>query len=155
MRCRDREEAGRLLASQLNRYAGRKDVLVLGLPRGGVPVGFEVAQERQAPLDVFVVRKLGFPGQKELAMGALASGGVRILNEEVISGLHVPESVIETVAQEEKEELKRREDMYRDGVPAAPVEKRIVILVDDGLATGSTMRAAVAALRRRNAGWIV
>jgi predicted phosphoribosyltransferase len=145
---RDRYEAGRLLAEQLTAYAGRPDVLVLALPRGGVPVAYEVARALGAPLDVFAVRKLGVPGHEELAMGAIASGGVYVLNDEVVQALRIPSRVIEAVAARELRELGRRERAYRDGRPAPVVRGRTVILVDDGLATGSTMRAAVAALRR-------
>jgi len=145
---RDRSEAGQLLAERLIAYAGRPDILVLALPRGGVPVAYEVARALGAPLDVFVVRKLGIPGHEELAMGAIASGGVRVLNDDVVQALHIPERVIEAVAARELRELERRERAYRGDRPAPDVRDRTVILVDDGLATGSTMRAAVAALRR-------
>lgn len=145
---RDRTEAGRLLAKRLAGYAGRPDVLVLALPRGGVPVGYEVARALAAPLDVFVVRKLGVPGHEELAMGAIASGGVLVLNDEVVQALRIPDRVIEVVAAHELRELKRRERVYRGNRPAPVVRGRTVVLVDDGLATGSTTRAAVAALRR-------
>lgn len=152
---RDRADAGRQLATKLRRYAERADVLVLALPRGGVPVAFEVARALHAPLDVFLVRKLGVPGHEELAMGAIASGGVRVLNEEVVRGLDIPDEVIDSVAAEEHRELERREHMYRNDRPAPAVHDKTVILVDDGLATGSTMRAAVTALRRQGAGRIV
>ena len=145
---RDRSEAGQLLAERLIAYAGRPDILVLALPRGGVPVAYEVARALGAPLDIFVVRKLGIPGHEELAMGAIASGGVRVLNDDVVQALHIPERVIEAVAARELRELERRERAYRGDRPAPDVRDRTVILVDDGLATGSTMRAAVAALRR-------
>src|SRR5438105_4060995 len=145
----DRTEAGRLLASKLRKYAGRPDVMVLALPRGGVPVAAEVARALDAPLDVFLVRKLGLPGQEELAMGAIATGGVRVLNEDVVNGLRIPASVIDGVAQREQEELTRRERLYRDDRPPPEVRGRTVILIDDGLATGATMRAAAAALRRQ------
>jgi predicted phosphoribosyltransferase len=145
---RNRREAGRVLAAALSHHAGRFDVVVLALPRGGVPVGYEVARALGAPLDVFLVRKLGLPGREELAMGAIATGGVRVLNDEVVRLLDIPEDVIEEVAQREQRELERRESAYRDGRPPLDVRGRIAILVDDGLATGSTMRAAVAALRR-------
>jgi putative phosphoribosyl transferase len=145
---RNRAEGGRILAGKLKVYANRPDVLVLGLPRGGVPVAFEVAQSLHAPLDIFLVRKLGLPGHEELAMGAIASGGVRVLNEEVIRLLRVPPEVVDMVAVDEQQELGRREQAYRGDRPPLDVRGRIVILVDDGLATGSTMRAAVAALRR-------
>jgi predicted phosphoribosyltransferase len=144
----DRSDAGRQLASRLTAYGARPDVLVLALPRGGVPVAYEVAQALQAPLDVFLVRKLGVPGREELAMGAIASGGVRVLNEEVVRVLDVPDDVLRAVTAEEEWELKRRERLYRDDRPLPSVEDKTVILIDDGLATGSTMRAAVAALRR-------
>jgi len=152
---RDRPDAGRELASKLMRYANCDDVVVLALPRGGVPVGYEVARALNAPLDVFVVRKLGVPGHEELAMGAIASGGVRILNDSVLSQLSISEKEIDEASAREEEELRRREQAYRDGRPPLDLEGKIVILVDDGLATGSTMRAAVQALRRHNPGWIV
>jgi predicted phosphoribosyltransferase len=143
----NRREAGLALAARLRDLAG-KDVVVLALPRGGVPVGYEVARALAVPLDVFVVRKLGLPGHPELAMGAIASGGVRVLNEEVFQSLAVPRAAIDAVTRTEQAELERRERAYRDGRPLVPVEGRIVVLVDDGLATGSTMRAAVLAVRR-------
>jgi putative phosphoribosyl transferase len=146
---RDRTEAGCALARRLTAYAGRSDVIVLALPRGGVPVAFEVAQALKVPLDIFVVRKLGVPGHEELAMGAIASGGVRVINDDVMSHLRLPGAVVDAVAAKEEKELARRERAYR-GVRAAPdVRGRTVILVDDGLATGSTMRAAAAALRKQ------
>jgi putative phosphoribosyl transferase len=145
---RDRTEAGELLASKLLQYAGRPDVQVLALPRGGVPVALEVAKALKAPLDVFVVRKLGVPGHEELAMGAVASGGVRVLNRDVIESLRIPRAMIEAVSAQELQELSRRERLYRDDRPPPQIRNHIVILVDDGLATGSTMRAAVAALRK-------
>jgi len=145
---RNRTEAGKLLAERLADYAGRDDVLVLALPRGGVPVGFEVAQALGAPLDVFVVRKLGVPGHEELAMGAIASGGVWVLNDDVVRMLNIPDRWMKTVVERELEELERRERAYRDDLPAPEVKGRIVILVDDGIATGSTMQASIAALRR-------
>jgi putative phosphoribosyl transferase len=145
---RDRVQAGQLLSRKLNHYADRADVIVLALPRGGVPVAREVARLLHAPLDVFLVRKLGTPGQEELAMGAIASGGVRVLNDEVVDTLRVPPEVIDFVTAKEQRELVRREHLYREGRPAPDVAGRTVILVDDGLATGSTMRAAVAALRQ-------
>jgi putative phosphoribosyl transferase len=146
-RFRDRAEAGRFLAGKLRAYAGRPDVLVLALPRGGVPVAYEVARALGAPLDVFVVRKLGLIGHEELAMGAIASHGVRVLNDDVVQALNIPPEVIDAVAAEERQELERREKAYRDDRPVPDVRGRTVILIDDGLATGSTMRAAVAALK--------
>jgi len=142
----DRREAGKQLAKKLMAYANRPDVSVLALPRGGVPVAYEVARALHAPLDVFLVRKLGVPGQEELAMGAIATGGVRVLNEDVTA--YVDEAVIDAVAQREQLELIRRERLYRGDRPAPEVRDRTVILVDDGLATGSTMRAAAMALRK-------
>ncbi|MGN6641919.1 MAG: phosphoribosyltransferase, partial [Verrucomicrobiota bacterium] len=142
-RFRDRTEAGKLLAGLLQNYADRKDVTVLALPRGGVPVAFEVADRLHAPLDVFVVRKLGLPGHEELAMGAIASGGIRVLNEDVVTGLRIPRPVIDRVAAKEQRELDRRERLYRGSRPPTKIASRLVILVDDGIATGSTMRAAV------------
>ena len=155
MRFHDRAEAGRRLAALLSRYANKADVIVLALPRGGVPVAFEIARALRAPLDVFFVRKLGVPGHPELAMGAIASGGVRVLNREVVRALDIPADMIDEVARREREELARREAAYRGGRPAPDVRGRIVILVDDGLATGSTMRAAVTALRRQGPAWVV
>jgi predicted phosphoribosyltransferase len=136
-------------------YAGRADVLVLALPRGGVPVAFEVAEALRTPLDIFLVRKLGVPGHGELAMGAIATGGVRVLNEEVVNHLRIPGEVIDAVAADELRELERRERAYRGDRPAPDVRDKTVILVDDGLATGSTMRAAAAALRRQGPARIV
>jgi putative phosphoribosyl transferase len=155
MRFRDRRQAGRILAERLTVYADRPDVLVLALPRGGVPVGFEVAQALQVPLDVFIVRKLGVPGHEELAMGAIASGGVLVLNEDVVRSLMIPEDVIQRVAAREQQELERRERAYRGTRPAPDVKDRTVILVDDGLATGSTMMAAAKALRQQQPAEIV
>lgn len=151
----NRTEAGQQLAKKLARYANRPDVRVLALPRGGVPVGYEVAQALHAPFDVFVVRKLGVPGHEELAMGALASGGVRVLNRGVVEELQIPDDVIDVVAARELRELERRERAYRDDRPAPDVQGRTVILVDDGIATGSTMKAAIEALRQLEAGRIV
>jgi putative phosphoribosyl transferase len=151
----NRTEAGRQLAEKLIKYAGRADVIVLGLPRGGVPVAFEVAQRLGVPLDVFLVRKLGVPGFEELAVGAIASGGVRVLNEDVMRAIPNVDEVIESVTARETAELERREQSYRDGRPAPELRDRVVILVDDGLATGATMRAAVKALRQRGVAKIV
>jgi putative phosphoribosyl transferase len=151
----NRRQAGQQLAASLEEYANRSDVLVLALPRGGVPVGYELAKALRVPLDVFVVRKLGVPGQEELAMGAIAPDGVRILNAEVVRHLGISEWVIAAVAAAEQKELERRNQLYRDARPAPAVEGRTVILVDDGLATGSTMRVAVAALRQRRPAKIV
>jgi predicted phosphoribosyltransferase len=151
----DRVEAGRFLASKLRKYTDHPEVLVLALPRGGVPVAFEVARALRAPLDVFLVRKLGVPGHPELAMGAIASGGVRVLNDDVVGALGISRDVIEAVAAVEEQELERRERIYRGGRPPPDVRGRTVILVDDGLATGSTMRAAVAALRQHGPDRIV
>jgi predicted phosphoribosyltransferase len=145
---RDREDAGRQLGRKLMRLAGRADVIVLALPRGGVPVGYEVARLLGVPLDVFLVRKLGTPGREELAMGAIASGGVRVLNTEVVRELRITPGEIADAVAREGEELRRREDTYRDGRTAIDLRGKTVILADDGLATGSTMRAAVAAVRK-------
>ncbi len=144
----NRFDAGRFLASRLGHLANRPDVVILALPRGGVPVGFEIAQALNAPLDVFVVRKLGVPDHEELAMGAIASGGVRVLNEELVRALHIPDEVVETVVRREEKELERREREYREGRPPVDVRGRTVVLVDDGLATGSSMRVAALALRK-------
>ena len=152
---RDRRDAGRLLAEKLAAYANRPDVLVLALPRGGVPVAYEVARRLGAPLDVFVVRKLGVPGHEELAMGAVATGGVRVLNDQLVEQLGIPDQMIDAVAARERQELARRERLYRGGRPPPDVRGRTVILVDDGLATGATMYAAIEALRKQNPGRIV
>jgi putative phosphoribosyl transferase len=146
---RDRSEAGRVLAGMLADYAGRNDVIVLALPRGGVPVACEVAQALGAPLDVFLVRKLGAPGHEELAMGAIASGDVVVMNDEVLKAMNVQADEILDAIADERRELARREEAYRDGRPPVDVRGKTVILTDDGLATGSTMRAAVTALRRQ------
>src|SRR5690242_17878879 len=151
----DRADAGRVLAGRLTAYAGRNDVLVLALPRGGVPVGFEVAKRLSAPLDVFLVRKLGVPGHEELAMGAVATGDVEVLNADVIDPLGIPSDLIEVVARRERKELRRQEELFRRGRPPPAIAGRVVILVDDGLATGSTMRAAVEAVRKQNPEQIV
>lgn len=153
---RDRVDAGQQLARQLSAYANRPDVIVLALPRGGLPVGFEVARALNVPLDVFVVRKLGVPGHEELAMGAIATGGVRVLNQEVVEALGIfANMIIDYVTAQEQKELERRERLYRDDRPPPDVQGRTVILVDDGLATGSTMRAAVAALKQQQPARIV
>jgi putative phosphoribosyl transferase len=146
-RFRDRYDAGRRLAAALAPYAGRPNLIVLALPRGGVPVGYEVARALNAPLDLMLVRKLGVPGHEELAMGAIASGGIRVLSDDIVAAFGIPDRVIATIAANEEQELARRERAYRDARPPAQVRGRTVILVDDGLATGSTMRAAAAALR--------
>jgi len=151
----DRREAGALLAAELEQYRGRSDVVVLALPRGGVPVAYEVARALEAPLDVFVVRKLGAPGHRELAMGAIASGGVRVLNRDVIGWYGISPVAIEATAREELAELERRERAYREGRGALDIKGKIVILVDDGLATGSSMKAAVQAVRSRGPARIV
>jgi erythromycin esterase-like protein/adenine/guanine phosphoribosyltransferase-like PRPP-binding protein len=152
---RDRREAGRQLAAKLGAYANKPDVIVLALPRGGVPVAYEVARALGAPLDVFVVRKLGIPGYEELAMGAVATGGVRVLNQPLVEQLGMPEYLIDYVTEQEREELKRRERLYRGRLPAPDVRDRTVILIDDGLATGATMQAAIKALRQQNPARIV
>jgi len=154
-RFRNRTDAGRQLAEKLAAYANRPDVLVLALPRGGVPVGFEVARELGAPLDVFLVRKLGVPGYEELAMGAVATGGVRVLNDEIVRGLGISEHEIDAAAARELQELARRERLYRGDRPLPDIAGRTVILVDDGLATGATMRAAIAAVRQQQPARIV
>jgi len=152
---RDRSEAGAALASRLTTYRGRPDMRVLALPRGGVPVAFEVAQALHAPMDVFSVRKLGVPGHPEVAMGAIATGGVRVLNASLVKTLRIPDAVIEAVAAREQKELERRERAYRGVLPPLDVRGRTVILVDDGLATGATMRAAVQAARKLGAARVV
>ncbi len=152
---RDRIEAGAALASKLTTYRGQPDVRVLALPRGGVPVAFEVAQALHAPMDVFSVRKLGLPDHPEVAMGAIATGGVRVLNASLVQTLRIPDAVIEAVAAREQRELERRERAYRGDLPPLDVRGRTVILVDDGLATGATMRAAVQAARKLGATRVV
>lgn len=151
----DRRQAGRVLAQQLESYRGQADLMVLALPRGGVAVGFEVAHALQAPLDVFVVRKLGLPGHEEYAMGAIASGGVRVVNDEVIAAARITPVMLESATRIEQRELERREHAYRNGRPVVPLKDKVAILVDDGLATGSTMRAAVEAVRRKEPSRVV
>jgi predicted phosphoribosyltransferase len=155
MRFRNRYEAGALLAEKLTAYANNPEVIVLALPRGGVPVGAEVARKLNVPFDLFVVRKLGLPGHPELAMGAIASGGVRVFNGDVVNALRIPDDVINAVSAMEFQELKRREQAYRDDLPPPEVEGKTVIIVDDGIATGSTMVAAISALRQLNVERIV
>jgi putative phosphoribosyl transferase len=151
----DRYEAGQYLAEHLTRYANQPDLILLALPRGGVPVAAQVARRLNAPLDVFTVRKLGFPGRSELAMGAIASGGVRVFNRDVMNSSAIPDDVVEEVTAREFDELKRRERLYRGEQPAPEVEGKTVIVVDDGIATGSTMMAAISALRQLGARSIV
>lgn len=147
---RDRTDAGQQLAQKLQAYGNRPDAIVLALPRGGVPVGYEVARELGVPLDVFLVRKLGVPGSEELAMGAVATGGIRVVNDEIVRSLHIPEDVIDAVADWELGQLSERERLYRDERPGPYVSGRTIILVDDGLATGATMLAAIKALRQQH-----
>ena len=144
----NRKEAGQILAKALNAYADRDNVVVLALPRGGVPVAYEIAKELHAPLDVFIVRKLGVPGHSELAMGAIAMGGAMVFNDEIVNDLQIPESAIQAVIAKEEQELKRRNMAYRGGHPFPSLKGKIVILVDDGIATGATIRAAIKALRQ-------
>ena len=152
---RDRTEAGELLAERLREYERKPDAIILALPRGGVPIGYEIATRLGLPLDVFVVRKLGVPGQRELAMGAIASGGVRVLNEDVLRAMPSAAATVAEVTAEESREVERRERDYREGRPAPELSERVVILVDDGLATGATMLAAIAALRKQDPAKIV
>jgi putative phosphoribosyl transferase len=152
---RDRRDAGRTLAQKLTVYAGQPDLLILALPRGGVPVAYEVARALTAPLDIFLVRKLGLPGREELAIGAIATGGVRVLNRDIIRTLSIPDEVINFVARREIQELQRREQLYRGDRPAPEVRDRTIIIIDDGLATGASMRAAVAGLRAQHPARIV
>lgn len=144
---RDRSDAGKVLSEHLTAYAHREDVIVLALPRGGVPVAFEIARALSLPFDVFVVRKLGVPGQEELAMGALATGNVTVFNDNIIQTLHVPKESIEAVIEEETKELHRRELAYRGNILPPDLKNKTIILVDDGIATGATIRAAIKALR--------
>jgi predicted phosphoribosyltransferase len=155
MRFQDRSDAGRQLAGQLTAFANRPDVRILALPRGGVPVAFEIARKLHASLDVWVVRKLGAPGIPELAIGAIAPGGIELISPDIIRQLRIPAPIVEAIAAHERAELERREEVYRGGRPPADVAEKTVILVDDGLATGATMRAAIAALRQRNPARIV
>jgi len=152
---RDRTDAGKQLATKLLSYKDRSDVLVLALPRGGVPVAFEVAQALHVPLDIFLVRKLGVPRHEELAMGAISTGGVRVLNEDVVDYLRIPKHIIDAIAAEELKELERRELAYRGNRPEPDIKGKTVILIDDGLATGSTIRAAAQALRQQQPARIV
>ena len=151
----DRRDAGRILAQKLSAYADQTDVIVLALPRGGVPVAYEVALALHVRLDIFLVRKLGLPGREELAIGAIASGGIRVLNQDIIRALSVPEEVINIVARNELQELQRREHNYRGDRAAPEIQNRKVILIDDGLATGASMRAAVVGVRAHHPSWIV
>ena len=144
----DRSDAGRILASKLAKYKGRADVVLLALPRGGIPVAYEIGKELGLPIDVFVVRKLGVPGHEELAMGAIASGDIRIINEDVVNPLGIDQKTIDEVTDRERQELRRREELYRGERKPLTLAGKSVILVDDGIATGSTMRAAIAALRQ-------
>lgn len=155
MKFKDRTEAGQVLARKLAAYANHEDVVVLALPRGGVPVAFEIATALNVPLDVFLVRKLGVPGQSELAMGAIANGGVRVLNQDIVRSLRLSDAVIDKVAAQEQQELERRERLYRDDRPLPLLHERTVIIVDDGLATGATMRAAIEAIRQQQPARIV
>jgi predicted phosphoribosyltransferase len=151
----NRAEAGRTVARALSSYADRPDVLVLALPRGGVPVAYQIARALHAPLDIFLVRKLGVPGHEEMAMGAIAADGTRVINDDAVRTLDIPDDIIDVVAEEERQEIERRARAYRGDRPASDVHGKVIILVDDGLATGSSMRAAVAALRKRNPARII
>ncbi|MBW4517124.1 MAG: phosphoribosyltransferase [Timaviella obliquedivisa GSE-PSE-MK23-08B] len=148
-RFHDRTEAGKLLAAQLSEYADRSDVWVLGLPRGGVPVAYEIAQALNLPLDICLVRKLGVPGQPELAMGAIAPGGVMVLNHEILESIRISRPAFQEVIESEQQELERRDRTYRENRPELDIQGKTVILVDDGIATGSTIRAAIATLRQK------
>lgn len=154
-RLKNRREAGRLLARKMEGRSDLSNAIVLALPRGGVPVGFEIAKALTIPLDIFIVRKLGVPGQEELALGAIATGGVRVINDEVVRSFDIPEVLIQTIASRESRELEHREQLYRQGRPPAEVSGLTVIVTDDGLATGATMRAAVRALRALGAARII
>jgi predicted phosphoribosyltransferase len=155
MRFRDRRDAGEMLAGLLGKYASRSDLLVLALPRGGVPVAFEIARALDAPLDVFLVRKLGLPGQEEVAMGAIASGGVRVVNHDLVAALRIQPDVLDVITARETRELRRREEAYRGDAPPLVLRDRTIILVDDGVATGSSVLAALRALRMQRPAWIV
>lgn len=146
---KDRNDAGQQLAKALDEFAGNDNVVVLALPRGGVPVAYEVARVLQAPLDVMVVRKLGVPGQRELAMGAIASGNIRVMNEGIVNQLAIPQKAIDEVVEEERIELERRERLYRGSEGRCDIKGKVIILVDDGIATGATMRAAIAAIKQQ------
>lgn len=152
---KNRREAGKILAQDLSTYAGRSDVIVFALPRGGVPVAYEVALTLNAPLDIFLVRKLGLPGHEELAIGAIASGGIRVLNEDILRAINIPEEMINIIARQELQELQRRERNYRGDRPPLDARDKTVILVDDGLATGASMRAAVTGVRSQNPARII
>lgn len=154
-RYQNRQEAGKILAQQLSNYANRNDVIVLALPRGGVPVGYEIAKALNVPLDVFIVRKLGVPGHSELAMGALAIGGTTVFNDDIINSLSITEVEIQAVTAKEEQELKRREIAYRGEHAFPSLQNKTIILVDDGIATGATMRAAVKALKQMNPASII
>ncbi|OGO95531.1 MAG: phosphoribosyl transferase [Coxiella sp. RIFCSPHIGHO2_12_FULL_44_14] len=145
---RNRTDAGQQLAHKLSRYAQKPNVIVLALPRGGVPVGFEIAQALQVPLDIFLVRKLGVPGQEELAMGAIASGDIEVLNQDIVQSLHIPRHIIEAIKAKEAAVIQQRNTLYRKNYPPLPIKNKTVILVDDGVATGATLRAAIAAIRQ-------
>jgi putative phosphoribosyl transferase len=151
----NRREAGRELARQLLQYADHSDVIILALPRGGVPVAYQVALALKAPLDVLIVRKLGLPGREELAIGAIASGGIQILNQDIVHALDIDQSIINSVLQQELQELARREESYRGNRPAPEIKDHTVIIIDDGLATGASMRAAVMGVRTQSPARIV
>lgn len=151
----NRTEAGKLLADALSGYAGRNDILILALPRGGVPVAYEVAKALSAPLDLWLVRKLGVPGQEELALGALAGKNIRVLNQDIIGLLNIDETVIDGIVAREQTELERRNTLYRQGKPPPDIERKTIIIIDDGLATGATMRVAIASLRQAGAARII
>lgn len=151
----NRTEAGKLLADALSGYAGRRDILILALPRGGVPVAYEVANALSAPMDLWLVRKLGVPGQEELALGALAGKNIRVLNYDIIDLLNIDETIIDTIVAREQTELERRNRLYRQGKPPPAIEGKTIIIIDDGLATGATMRVAISSLRQAGAAWII